>query len=563
MAPPTTSEGTLKFNPLLPAGETLAEEIYRNRISPYKIALLLHDLIVLFLAFGFGSWLAGLGPYYGHDWRQIAIGLILSFTIIGFFPTYNLFNYHSIFLVKNHIYNLFKAFSLSLVTFCFVFLLFTYPDVLNKELTFPLILFFSLFILLVSRFFWDYRYILLLNFLRAVGMSFLAIGMMGFISPDEKPLILTYFAAIPIGFFLAAGTILVSRFILVQVVFNNWMRQYFRRQIVVIGSDQEAKKITNHIIEKNAPFWVAGIIGGEETCSLDVSVPKNKLCEIENLPKIVHDKKISEVVVTDEEIDQTLLISLLDFCISEGITVWFPPKLLRIIEMKLYLDNFCGLPMVRLCSQKRSWLFNKIKHALDAIVALPVAVLLLPIFFIIGILIKSNSPGPVFYKADAVGRNSNRFKMFKFRSMRVKEDSEIHKDYVTKLIKGEIENGEDDGQVFKITDDPRITSIGKFIRKYSIDELPQIINVLKGDMSFVGPRPCLPYEYELYRDWQKKRFSVRPGITGLWQVTGRSSVTFEDMILLDLYYIYNRSLLMDLNIIYETIFVVLGKHGAY
>ena len=105
--------------------------------------------------------------------------------------------------------------------------------------------------------------------------------------------------------------------------------------------------------------------------------------------------------------------------------------------------------------------------------------------------------------------------------------------------------------------------VGKFIRKFSLDELPQLINVLKGDMSLVGPRPCLPYEYEIYKDWYKKRTSVRPGITGLWQVTGRSEVSFEDMILLDLYYIYNRSFVMDLSIMYETIFVVFGKRGAY
>ncbi|MCD4692910.1 MAG: sugar transferase, partial [Calditrichales bacterium] len=108
-----------------------------------------------------------------------------------------------------------------------------------------------------------------------------------------------------------------------------------------------------------------------------------------------------------------------------------------------------------------------------------------------------------------------------------------------------------------------ITKVGKFLRKFSLDELPQLINVLKGDMSLVGPRPCLPYEYDIYKEWHKKRASVRPGISGLWQVAGRSAVSFEDMILLDIYYIYNRSLDMDFSVIYETLFVVLGKKGAY
>ena len=147
--------------------------------------------------------------------------------------------------------------------------------------------------------------------------------------------------------------------------------------------------------------------------------------------------------------------------------------------------------------------------------------------------------------------------------MKINQDSAIHKKFVTQLIKGKISKEDDQGQPLKITEDPRITRVGKIIRKLSLDELPQIINVLKGEMSLVGPRPCLPYEFEIYPDWYKKRVHVRPGITGLWQVTGRSEVAFEDMILLDLYYIYNRTFVLDFQILFETIFVVLGKKGAY
>ena len=147
--------------------------------------------------------------------------------------------------------------------------------------------------------------------------------------------------------------------------------------------------------------------------------------------------------------------------------------------------------------------------------------------------------------------------------MRVDSGHEIHKEYVTKLIKGKIGNGEGESRPLKITNDPRVTKAGKVLRKFSLDELPQLINVLKGDMSLVGPRPCLPFEFELYQEWYKRRVSVRAGISGLWQVTGRSEVAIEDMVLLDLYYIYNRNLTMDSNILFETIFVVLGKKGAY
>ena len=115
----------------------------------------------------------------------------------------------------------------------------------------------------------------------------------------------------------------------------------------------------------------------------------------------------------------------------------------------------------------------------------------------------------------------------------------------------------------KITKDPRITKVGHFLRKTSMDELPQLLNIIRGEMSLVGPRPCLPYEFEMYKDWHKKRLGVRPGITGLWQVAGRSEVAFEDMVLLDLYYVYNRNLPMDMSVVYATIFAVLAKKGAH
>ena len=152
--------------------------------------------------------------------------------------------------------------------------------------------------------------------------------------------------------------------------------------------------------------------------------------------------------------------------------------------------------------------------------------------------------------------------MYKFRSMIAGASKEIHQEYVTRHIKGEI-IPDGSGKPIKLTNDSRVTRVGGILRKTSLDELPQLINILKGEMSLVGPRPCLPYEYKIYKDWHKKRTTVRPGISGLWQVVGRSEVSFEDMILLDLYYIYNRSMDLDLSILFETIFVVLKKKGAH
>ena len=198
-----------------------------------------------------------------------------------------------------------------------------------------------------------------------------------------------------------------------------------------------------------------------------------------------------------------------------------------------------------------------------SLLSLPLLLLLSPLLLSIALAIKLDSPGPILYRFQAIGENGAIYIMNKFRSMRADSDNKIHKDYVSKLIKGEIGKEESDKTPLKIVNDPRVTRVGRFIRKFSMDELPQLFNVLQGSMSLVGPRPCLPYEFEMYQDWYKKRTSVRPGITGLWQITGRSEVAFEDMILLDLYYIYNRNLVLDFNLLFETIFVVLEKKGAY
>ena len=550
-------EDVLEFAPILRD----VEKKKVNALSPYKPALLANDIMAAGLTFGLGSWITGLGFFEKGSLNYSVVLLALSFVTLAFFSSYNLYNYHLIFLKKNHLISLLKSFFWSMITFTIIVFVYTSPYLFGN-IPFITVLFYLAAvtgIMLFAKFFSEY----LLNLLKAIGISFLAVGTIGLIIGTEVPIALSNRFTIPLCFLMAVGTILVSRFFLVYLVFNIWMRRKFRRQLAIVGSDKEAERITDFIIGHNAPFWVAGAVGAPDECGFEVSVPKSCLGTLNELPNIVSENNINEIIVTDENIDKRSLVSLLDYCTSEGINVWFPPKLMTIIDMKLYIDNFCGIPMIRLCSQRNNWLFAKAKHGFDALITLPIFILQLPIFMFICALIKLDSKGPVFYQAKSVGKNGNFFSMLKFRSMRINNDSEIHKDYVTKLIKGKINSKNNKDQPLKITNDPRVTRVGKFLRKFSLDELPQLINVLKGDMSIVGPRPCLPYEYEIYKDWHKKRTSVRPGITGLWQVTGRSEVSFEDMILLDLYYIYNKNFMMDLSIMYETIFVVLGKKGAY
>ncbi|MFZ2399909.1 MAG: sugar transferase [Smithella sp.] len=186
-----------------------------------------------------------------------------------------------------------------------------------------------------------------------------------------------------------------------------------------------------------------------------------------------------------------------------------------------------------------------------------------PLFLIIAAAIKATSPGPVFFRQERVGLHGKTFLFYKFRSMTTNNDPLQHKEYITKYINQQKSAAVEPG-IFKLTNDSRVTTVGQFIRKTSLDELPQLINVLKGDMSLVGPRPPIPYECDLYHIWHRRRLhSAKPGITGLWQVMGRSRTTFDEMVRLDLKYLREWSLLLDLKIILMTPKAVIGGSGAF
>ena len=202
-----------------------------------------------------------------------------------------------------------------------------------------------------------------------------------------------------------------------------------------------------------------------------------------------------------------------------------------------------------------------IKRAVDVLGSLTALILLSPLFLIIFLLIKLTSPGPVFFRQKRIGQFGKEFTFLKFRSMVVNNDPAIHIQYVRNLIDRKVG---DSGGTFKITNDPRVTSIGRFLRKSSLDELPQFINVLKGEMSLVGPRPPIPYEFESYSLWHRRRIlQAKPGITGAWQVEGRSRTTFDEMVRMDLRYIRNQSLWLDLKILLKTPLAVLTGDGAH
>jgi lipopolysaccharide/colanic/teichoic acid biosynthesis glycosyltransferase len=212
--------------------------------------------------------------------------------------------------------------------------------------------------------------------------------------------------------------------------------------------------------------------------------------------------------------------------------------------------------------------YQHVKRLLDIVVASTVLLALSPLWLVIAILIKIDSKGPVFFRQERVGFDFARgctrnFKMYKFRTMGHRSDESVHRAYVAELIRsnGGPSGANSHGSV-KMAQDRRVTRVGKLLRKSSLDELPQLLNVLKGDMSLVGPRPALPYEVDLYQEWHKCRLEAVPGMTGWWQVMGRNRVTFEDMVCMDAYYIRHACLSFDLGILFRTPMAVLSGRGA-
>jgi exopolysaccharide biosynthesis polyprenyl glycosylphosphotransferase len=223
-------------------------------------------------------------------------------------------------------------------------------------------------------------------------------------------------------------------------------------------------------------------------------------------------------------------------------------------------------PLLReLHLSRRARVSGAIKRLLDITASSALLLLASPLFLLIAMLVKLKSPGPVFFRQARVGKQGKPFTMMKFRTMHVHADHAIHKEFVSQLIKGAAPSGGDAAQAaqFKIVNDPRVTAIGRLLRKTSLDELPQLWNVLRGDMSLVGPRPPLAYEVEQYKPWHYRRvLEAKPGMTGLWQVSGRSRTTFDDMVRLDLRYAKNPSAWQDIKILAATPKAVMSGKGA-
>lgn len=358
---------------------------------------------------------------------------------------------------------------------------------------------------------------------------------------------------------------LIILFIFLRVVlFRNLFlkfakSRYFGRKLIIVGAGKAGKLIGAKLFfENNYGTKLMGYIDDNIPFGTKVLNDFKVLGSTTNLLEVSAKKKISEAIIAIDNIEYERLLNIIDLCIKASLDVKLASELFDIVPQKTITDSYFGIPLIDVSPRINQNIALLFKPVMDFIGAMIGLILLSPVLILISVLVKTTSKGPVLFRQKRIGLNGKEFLFFKFRSMTGVEEADTERQrHMLEFMKDENANGDT-----KIINGTRVTWIGKYIRKTSLDELPQLLNVLKGDMSLVGPRPCLPYEYENYDEWQKRRLKVLPGCTGVWQVSGRSNVSFTDSVVLDLYYINNMSPWLDLQLILKTFPVMIfGKGG--
>lgn len=330
------------------------------------------------------------------------------------------------------------------------------------------------------------------------------------------------------------------------------------RRLVLVSRAPAIANVTDHFERSTyAGYQVVGayVDGLRDHITAPDTSGVPVLGEPDDLVRDLDDLAIDAVALSGGELFTDESIRSLAWKLHDtGVQLLMAPDLAEIAGPRIVARQAAGLPLLLVDEPHVTGFAQSTKSVLERLIALGACVVLSPVFAAIALAIKCTSRGPVLFRQTRVAREGEEFSMLKFRSM---------VDGAEGLLEGLHDDNDHDGVLFKIRDDPRITPVGRFLRKYSLDELPQLWNVVRGDMALVGPRPPLPDEVDRYRGATRRRLMVKPGITGLWQVSGRSDLSWEDTVRLDLYYVENWSPLLDLMIVAKTVRAVLSGNGAY
>jgi exopolysaccharide biosynthesis polyprenyl glycosylphosphotransferase len=286
----------------------------------------------------------------------------------------------------------------------------------------------------------------------------------------------------------------------------------------------------------------------------DDGFPLHRLGDLESLPQILSELAVDELITTTADFGERELLEIVEQAHRRGVKVRVAASTAELLTQRAEYVPGQGLPLFELRPPVFAGTDWAVKRAFDLSVSVLVVLVGLPLWLLIALAIKLDTRGPIFYSDRRIGLNENEFGMFKFRTMYVGAD----------LLQDGLEaENEASGALFKIRDDPRVTRVGRLLRRVSLDEIPQVLNVLRGQMSLVGPRPLPLRDFEQLEEWHRKRYLVLPGMTGLWQISGRSELTFDDLVRLDFYYLENWSIWLDVSVLAKTIPAVFGRRGAY
>jgi exopolysaccharide biosynthesis polyprenyl glycosylphosphotransferase len=330
-----------------------------------------------------------------------------------------------------------------------------------------------------------------------------------------------------------------------------WRLAGVRRRAVLLGSGEKLIDLRRAL-----GLGRGGIdyefLGAMSSDGTDVGM--TSLGTVADLPRVLAELHPDELIISGVDLGEVEFLDLVEHANRSGVKVRIAPTTTELLTQRAEYVAGQGVPLFELRPPVFAGLDWAVKRVFDIIVSAGIILIGAPLWVLIALSVKLDSSGPIFYRDRRVGLAERQFGMFKFRSMYV--------DAGERQAGLEASN-EASGPLFKIKDDPRVTRVGSFLRRYSIDELPQVLNVVRGEMSLVGPRPLPLRDYVQLEDWHRKRYLVLPGMTGLWQVSGRIELTFDDLVRLDFYYLENWSIWLDISILTKTLPAVLARRGAY
>ena len=325
-------------------------------------------------------------------------------------------------------------------------------------------------------------------------------------------------------------------------------------RVLVVGAGEVGRTVIRTVMaQPEFGYRIVGLIDDQLDNTLNIG-PVPAVEGLYRLPYVVAEQHIDEVVVALPWSDHQRILAIFQECEKLGIRARTVPDLFQLSLNRVDVEDLGGIPLIGLRTVAIHGTNLLVKRIMDIVVGVLIMIPMLPVMGLLALAIRLDSPGPIIFKQKRVGMHHKEFVVYKFRSMRVGAEEE----HARLLVHNEMT-----GPLFKMRDDPRRTRVGRFLRKTSLDELPQLFNVFKGDMSLVGPRPHMASEVAQYQDWQKQVLEAPPGMAGLSQVSGRSQLSFDEQCLLDIYYIENWSPGLDLKILLRTIPKVLSGEGAY